>query len=236
MDLFSTTACSGKNVKVRGEVVACTRRKRALFNRAMETIHTRGASSLSRADAVNRPTTATYSLGAPRLGHKRLVDPPVSYKFLEFEYNLFLIIIHPSPKTFIILVRHSSRSSSSRGHFYRPMIKGREREGMKRAEAKIGAPVLSVPRRFSRMDTQSAQKNESFFQCCSGFCIDLLQKFSEEIGFTYELVRVEDGKWGTLEVINYIYRSVQRNKRQSANAIDQRGVVIEERNILGKLK
>ncbi|XP_031364187.1 glutamate receptor ionotropic, NMDA 2B isoform X6 [Apis dorsata] len=51
----------------------------------------------------------------------------------------------------------------------------------------------------SEIDTQSAQKNESFFQCCSGFCIDLLQKFSEEIGFTYELVRVEDGKWGTLE-------------------------------------
>ncbi|XP_024873537.1 glutamate receptor ionotropic, NMDA 2B isoform X5 [Temnothorax curvispinosus] len=49
------------------------------------------------------------------------------------------------------------------------------------------------------MDFQSAQKNESLFQCCSGFCIDLLQKFSEEIGFTYELVRVEDGKWGTLE-------------------------------------
>lgn len=51
-----------------------------------------------------------------------------------------------------------------------------------------------------RMDIQSAQKNASFYQCCSGFCIDLLQKFSEEIGFTYELVRVEDGKWGTLNV------------------------------------
>ncbi|XP_043501790.1 glutamate receptor ionotropic, NMDA 2B isoform X2 [Polistes fuscatus] len=52
---------------------------------------------------------------------------------------------------------------------------------------------------FTEVDIQSAQKNDSFFQCCSGFCIDLLQKFSEEIGFTYELVRVEDGKWGTLE-------------------------------------
>nr|KAF7426889.1 hypothetical protein H0235_006583 [Vespula pensylvanica] len=52
---------------------------------------------------------------------------------------------------------------------------------------------------ISEMDIQSAQKNGSFYQCCSGFCIDLLQKFSEEIGFTYELARVEDGKWGTLE-------------------------------------
>ncbi|XP_066592276.1 glutamate receptor ionotropic, NMDA 2B isoform X2 [Prorops nasuta] len=52
---------------------------------------------------------------------------------------------------------------------------------------------------MAEMDLQSALKNESFYQCCSGFCIDLLQKFSEEIGFTYELVRVEDGKWGTLE-------------------------------------
>ncbi|XP_032665880.1 glutamate receptor ionotropic, NMDA 2B isoform X2 [Odontomachus brunneus] len=52
---------------------------------------------------------------------------------------------------------------------------------------------------MEEVDIQAAQKNGSFYQCCSGFCIDLLQKFSEEIGFTYELVRVEDGKWGTLE-------------------------------------
>nr|AYF60461.1 glutamate receptor ionotropic [Aphidius gifuensis] len=52
---------------------------------------------------------------------------------------------------------------------------------------------------MAEMDIQSAQRNESFYQCCSGFCIDLLQKFSEEIGFTYELIRVEDGKWGTVD-------------------------------------
>lgn len=64
-----------------------------------------------------------------------------------------------------------------------------------------------------RMDIQSAQKNESFYQCCSGFCIDLLQKFSEEIGFTYELARVEDGKWGTLEVLN-VKNSKDRRRRR----------------------
>ncbi|XP_018906461.1 glutamate receptor ionotropic, NMDA 2B isoform X1 [Bemisia tabaci] len=55
---------------------------------------------------------------------------------------------------------------------------------------------------IENINIQEAHKNETFFQCCSGFCVDLLEKFAEELGFTYELVRVEDGKWGTLEEKN----------------------------------
>ncbi|CAH0546708.1 unnamed protein product [Brassicogethes aeneus] len=52
---------------------------------------------------------------------------------------------------------------------------------------------------IQEVDMAEAHRNGSYYQCCSGFCIDLLQKFSEELGFTYELVRVEDRRWGTNE-------------------------------------
>ena len=51
---------------------------------------------------------------------------------------------------------------------------------------------------LSRANSSSSPAVDS--QCCSGLCVDLLRKFEEDIGFTYDLVRVADPKWGTLEV------------------------------------
>nr|AXF48844.1 ionotropic receptor IR13 [Lobesia botrana] len=48
------------------------------------------------------------------------------------------------------------------------------------------------------LEAGTAHRNSSLYQCCSGFCIDLLQQLAEQLGFTYELSRVEDGRWGTL--------------------------------------
>jgi hypothetical protein len=41
--------------------------------------------------------------------------------------------------------------------------------------------------------------NSSLFQCCSGFCVDLLKKFSHDMSFDYALKRVKDGRWGGIE-------------------------------------
>ena len=49
-----------------------------------------------------------------------------------------------------------------------------------------------------RIMLSDANKTEA--KCCSGLCIDLLTKVEEELGFTYELVRTPDPKWGTFEV------------------------------------
>ena len=46
-----------------------------------------------------------------------------------------------------------------------------------------------------RSETENTTK-----KCCSGLCVDLLRKFEDDLGFTYDLTRVRDPKWGTLEV------------------------------------
>ena len=38
--------------------------------------------------------------------------------------------------------------------------------------------------------------NSTKFKCCSGFCVDLIRKFSVDLAFDYALKRVKDGQWG----------------------------------------
>uniref|UniRef100_A0AAF5D3Z3 Uncharacterized protein n=1 Tax=Strongyloides stercoralis TaxID=6248 RepID=A0AAF5D3Z3_STRER len=40
------------------------------------------------------------------------------------------------------------------------------------------------------------EKNESDYKCCTGYCVDLLKKLADDMGFTYTLYKVKDSKWG----------------------------------------
>ncbi|CAD5231861.1 unnamed protein product [Bursaphelenchus xylophilus] len=39
-------------------------------------------------------------------------------------------------------------------------------------------------------------ENTTVLKCCTGYCVDLLNKLAEDIGFTYTLYKVRDEKWG----------------------------------------
>ena len=47
---------------------------------------------------------------------------------------------------------------------------------------------------------KEGNNNTGVTKCCSGLCVDLLRKFEDDLGFTYELVRAADPKYGTYEV------------------------------------
>ena len=51
--------------------------------------------------------------------------------------------------------------------------------------------VLNITEELKNADSE-------YFKCCTGFCVDLLEKFSNDLSFDYKMIRVGDGKWGGL--------------------------------------
>ena len=63
--------------------------------------------------------------------------------------------------------------------------------------------VNSIELRLNVFDSVNINKteeiknsNSTLFKCCSGFCVDLLKKFSNDLSFDFALKRVKDGAWG----------------------------------------
>uniref|UniRef100_A0A3Q3XL77 Glutamate receptor n=1 Tax=Mola mola TaxID=94237 RepID=A0A3Q3XL77_MOLML len=60
-----------------------------------------------------------------------------------------------------------------------------ESSALKRLFQNLAAPNVSVPTDYKK--------------CCYGYCIDLLEKLAEDMGFTFDLYIVGDGKYGGLK-------------------------------------
>uniref|UniRef100_T1J731 Receptor ligand binding region domain-containing protein n=1 Tax=Strigamia maritima TaxID=126957 RepID=T1J731_STRMM len=54
---------------------------------------------------------------------------------------------------------------------------------------------------FYGLNATAGFTNASLYKCCSGLSVDLLEKYADDLGFSYEMFRVEDGYWGA-EVVN----------------------------------
>lgn len=53
-------------------------------------------------------------------------------------------------------------------------------------------------------------RNASIWKCCSGYCVDLLNKLATDVGFSYELYKVEDGHWGIKGEVRNFYTVFQK--------------------------
>uniref|UniRef100_A0A0N4Z602 PBPe domain-containing protein n=1 Tax=Parastrongyloides trichosuri TaxID=131310 RepID=A0A0N4Z602_PARTI len=47
------------------------------------------------------------------------------------------------------------------------------------------------------------EKNVSDYKCCTGYCVDLLKKLADDMGFTYTLYKVKDSKWGIYDGVKW---------------------------------